>query len=66
MAAEWKDFEKVGDQHGRNTYNTPKMDVKKKKNNKGKSVQVDVVKDMYVKKQFRVYVLNLRRCSSSY
>ena len=43
------DFKKVGDQHGKKTYVTPMVDVKKKKN-KGKSVQVEDLEDMYVKK----------------
>lgn len=34
--------------------------------NKDKSVQVKDLEDMYLKNQFRVYVLNLGRCSSSY
>ena len=42
------------------------VDVKKKKKNKGKSVQVEDLEDMYVKNQFGIYVLNPRRCSSSY
>ena len=44
------DFEKVGDRHGRYTYGTPMVDVKKKKKkNKGKSVQVEDLEDIYVK-----------------
>ena len=43
------DFE-VGDEHGKKTYGTPVMNVKKKKKkNKGKSVQVEDLEDMYVK-----------------
>ena len=43
------------------------VDVKKKKKkNKGKSVQVEDLEDMYVKNQFRIYVLNPRIFSSSY
>ena len=51
-------FERFGDQHGKNTYGTPMVDVKKKKKNKGKSVQVEDFKDMYVKNQFGIYELN--------
>ena len=60
------DSKKVGDQHGRKTYGTPVVDVKKKKKNKGKSVQVEELEDMYVKNQFGSYVLNPRRCSSNF
>ena len=60
------DSKKVGDQHGKKTYGTPVVDVKKKKKNKGKSVQVEDLEDMYVKNQFSIYVLNPARCSSSY
>ena len=42
------------------------VDVKKKKKNKGKNVQVEDLEDMYVKNEFGIYVLNPRRCSSSY
>ena len=45
-----EDFEKVGDQHGKQTYGTPVVDVKKKKKNKGKSVQVEDLEDVYVNK----------------
>ena len=42
------------------------VDVKKKKKkNKGKSVQVEDLEDMYVKNQFGIYVLNPRIYSSS-
>ena len=58
-------FEKVGDQHGKKTYGKPMVDVKKKKN-KGKSVHVKDLEEMYVKNQFEIHVLNPRRCSSSY
>ena len=57
---------KVGDQHGKKTYGTPTVDVKKKKKNKGENVQVEDLEDMYVKNQFGIFVLNLTRCSSSY
>ena len=46
---ELTDSEKIGDQHGKKTYGTPMVDVKKKKKNKGKSVQVEDLEDMYVK-----------------
>ena len=46
---ELADSEKVGDQCGKQTCSTPKMDVKKKKKNKGKSAQVEDLEDMYVK-----------------
>ena len=42
------------------------VDVKKKKKNKGKSVQIKDLEDMYVKNQSEIYVLNPRRFSSSY
>ena len=43
------DSKRVGDQHGKQTYGTPMAGVKEKKKNKGKSVQVEDSKDMYVK-----------------
>ena len=46
---ELADSKKVGDQHGKWTYGTRVVDVKKKKKNKGKSVKVEDVEDMYVK-----------------
>ena len=63
---ELADSEKVGDQHGKQTCGTPKMDVKEGKKKKGKSVQVEDLEDMYVKNQFWIYVSNPKRCSSSY
>ena len=63
---ELTDSERVGDQHGKKTYGTPTVDVKKKKKNKGKNVQVEDLEDMYVKNKFGIYVLNPKRCSSSY
>ena len=63
---EWIHFERVVDQHGKKTYGTPTVDVKKKKKNKGENVQVEDLEDMYVKNEFGIYVLNSRRCSSSY
>ena len=61
------DSKKVGDQLGKKTCSTQRMDVKKKKKKKkGKSIQVEKLEDMYVKNQFGIYVLNPRRCSSSY
>ena len=39
----------VRDQCGQQTYGTLRIDVKKKKWNKGKSVQVEDLEDMYVK-----------------
>ena len=58
-------FEKVGDQRGKQTYGTPMVDVKKKKN-KGKSVKFEDLEDMYVKNQSGIYVLNPKIFSSSY
>lgn len=49
------------DQCGRKTYGTLRMDVKKQKKVKGKSVKVEDLEDMYVKNQFEIYVLNPRR-----
>ena len=63
---EWIDSERVGDQHGKKTYGTPAVDVKKKKKNKGKNVQVEDLEDMHVKNEFGIHVFNPRRCSSSY
>ena len=62
---EVRDSERVGDQHGKKTYSTSRMDVKKQKKNKGKSVQVKDLEDTYVKNQFRIYVLNIARCPST-
>ena len=59
-------FERVGDQHGKNTYGTPMVDVKKKKKNKEKNVQDEDLEDMYVKNEFGIYVMNPRRCSCNY
>ena len=42
------------------------VDVKKKKKNKGKSVQVEDLEDMYVKNKFGIYVLNPKKNSSYY
>lgn len=42
------------------------VDVKKKKKNKGKSVQVEDLEEMYVKNQFEIYVLSPKICSSNY
>ena len=42
------DLEKVGDKCGKKTCSTPTMDVKKQKKNKGKSIQVEDLEDMYV------------------
>ena len=44
---EFADFERVRDQCGRQTRGTPRMDVKKQKKRKGKSVQVEDLEDMY-------------------
>ena len=45
----------------------PMVDVKKKKKkNKGKNVQDEDLEGMYVKNELGIYVLNPRRCSSSY
>ena len=63
---ELKDFERVIGRCGKKTYITSRMDVKKKKQNKGKNVQVEDLEDMYVKNQFGIYVLNPRIFSSSY
>ena len=63
---ELADSKKVGDQHGKQTYGTPMAGVKEKKKNKGKSVQIEDLEDIYVKNQFGIYVLNPERCSSSY
>ena len=63
---ELSDSEKVGDQCGKQTCSTPKMDVKKHKKVKGKSVQVEDLEDMYLNNQFWIYVLNPRRFSSYY
>ena len=61
------DYKKVGDQHGKKTYGTLVVDVKKKKKkNKGKSVQVEDLEDVYVKNQFGIYVLNPKLCSSNF
>src|SRR5277367_6549454 len=49
---ELADSEKVGDQCGKKTCSIPKIDVKKQKKNKGKSVQAEDSEDMYVKNQF--------------
>lgn len=50
------DFERIRDQCGKKTFCAPKIDVKMiviekklQKKKKGKSVQVDVVEDIYVK-----------------
>ena len=43
---ELADSEKVGDQCGNKTYSTLKMDKKKQKKNKGKSVRVEDFEDM--------------------
>ena len=45
---ELKDFARFRDQCGQ-TWGTSRMDVKKKDWNKGKSVQVEDLEDMYVK-----------------
>ena len=42
------------------------VDMKKKKKNKGKNVQDEDLEGMYVKNELGIYVLNPRRCSSSY
>ena len=60
------DSENVADQHGKKTYGTHVVDVKKKKKKKEKNVQVEDLEDMYVKNEFGIYVLNPKRCSSSY
>lgn len=62
---ELKDFEMVRDECGKKFFETPKMDLKKYKT-KGKTIQVEDLKDMYMKNQFGIYVLDPRRCSSSY
>ena len=42
------------------------VDVEMKKKNKEMNVKVDDLEDIYVKNYFGIYVLNPRRCSSSY
>ena len=56
-----KDFERVGDRRGKKTCGTSRVDLKKKKWNKGKSVQVEDLEEMYVKNQFWIYLLTSRR-----
>ena len=55
---ELEDSEKVGDRHGKQTYGTLVEDVKEKKKNRGKSVQVEDLEDIYVKNQIGIYMLN--------
>jgi len=63
---ELRDSDKAGDQYRKHTFRTHRLDEKKQKKNKGKSVQVEELKDMHVKNQFEIYALNPKRCSSSY
>ena len=44
----------------------PMVDVKEKKKNRAKSVQVEDLEDIYVKNQFEIYVLNHKRCFLSF
>ena len=60
------DFGEVRDQCRQQTCGTSRKEMKKQQQNKGKSVQVEESEDMYVKNYFGIYVLNPKRCSSSY
>ena len=59
-------FEEVRDQCKQQTCGTTRKEMKKQQQNKGKGVQVEELEDMYVKNYFGIYVLNPKRCSSSY
>ena len=63
---EQENFEEVRDQCRQQTCGTSRKEMKKQQQKKGKSVQVEESEDMYVKNYFGIYVLNPRRCSSSY
>ena len=56
---ELRNSKETQDQFGMKAFGTVKIETRKKKRNKGKSVQVKDLEDMYVKNQFGISMLNM-------